>query len=167
METKGRKVNPEHIEKLKELVNQSPFWSHLDMKLVDIAPGYARMEMVIDKNKHYNPFGSVHGGVNAALIDSATYWAAYYHQPEDAGFTTLDVSVTDLAMAREGKLTVHATAIKEGRSVCLCEAVVKDENDRVVAHGTSKLLVLTGRQTIGHALETMGYDKLPEKFCNE
>ena len=77
METKGRKVNPEHIEKLKELVNQSPFWSHMDMKLVDIAPGYARMEMVIDKTKHYNPFGSVHGGVNAALIDSATYWAAY------------------------------------------------------------------------------------------
>ncbi|MBP1552005.1 MAG: PaaI family thioesterase [Oscillospiraceae bacterium] len=164
---KGKKVNKQHIEQLMELVNQSPFWSHMGMKLVDIAPGYARMEMEIDKNKHYNPFGSVHGGVNAALIDSATYWAGYYHQPENAGFTTLDVSVTDLAMAKEGKLTVHATAIKEGRSVCLCEAVIKDENDRVVAHGTSKLLVLQGRQTIADALKAMGYDQLPDKFCDE
>lgn len=163
----SRKVNPEHIEKLKTLVNESPFWSHMGMKLVDIAPGYARMEMEIDPQKHYNPFGSVHGGVNAALVDSATYWAGYYHQPEDAGFTTLDVSVTDLAMAKEGKLTVHATAIKEGRSVCLCEAVIKDQNDRVVAHGTSKLLVLQGRQTIADALASAGCDNLPEKFCEE
>ena len=161
-----KKVNPVHIEKLMELVNHSPYFSLLGIKLVDICPGYAKVELDIDKNKHYNPFGSVHGGVNASLIDTATYWAAYYHQPEDAGFTTLDVSVTDLAMAKEGKLTVHATAIKEGRSVCLCEAVIKDENDRVVAHGTSKLLVLNGRQTIAHALKNMGYEELPSKFID-
>lgn len=161
-----KKVNPQHIEQLMALVNDSPYFTLLGIKLKEICPGYAKVELDIDKNKHYNPFGSVHGGVNASLIDTATYWAAYYHQPEDAGFTTLDVSVTNLAMAKEGKLTVHATAIKEGRSVCLCEAVVKDENDRVVAHGTSKLLVLQGRQTIAHALESMGYDKLPEKFID-
>ena len=160
-----KKVNPLHIESLMALVNESPYFSLLGIKLVDICPGYAKVELDIDINKHYNPFGSVHGGVNASLIDTATYWAAYYHQPEDAGFTTLDVSVTNLAMAKEGKLTVHATAIKEGRSVCLCEAVVKDENDRVVAHGTSKLLVLQGRQTIADALKSMGYDNLPEKFA--
>ena len=160
-----KKVNSLHIESLMALVNESPYFSLLGIKLVDICPGYAKVELDIDKNKHYNPFGSVHGGVNASLIDTATYWAAYYHQPEDAGFTTLDVSVTNLAMAKEGKLTVHATAIKEGRSVCLCEAVVKDENDRVVAHGTSKLLVLQGRQTIADALKSMGYDNLPEKFA--
>lgn len=161
-----KKVNPQHIEKLMDLVNQSPYFSLLGIKLVDICPGYAKVELDIDKTKHYNPFGSVHGGVNASLIDTATYWAAYYHQPEDAGFTTLDVSVTDLAMATEGKLTVHATAIKEGRSVCLCEAVIKDEKDRVVAHGTSKLLVLNGRQTIAHALKNMGYEDLPPKFID-
>ena len=159
-----KKVNPEHIKSLMDLANESPYFSLLGIRLVDISPGYAKVELDIDKTKHYNPFGSVHGGVNASLIDTATYWAAYYHQPEDAGFTTLDVSVTNLAMAKEGKLTVHATAIKEGRSVCLCEAVVKDENDRVVAHGTSKLLVLQGRQTIAHALANMGYANLPEKF---
>ncbi|MBQ9844718.1 MAG: PaaI family thioesterase [Oscillospiraceae bacterium] len=161
---KKKKVNPLHIEKLMELVNNSPYFSLLGIRLMDISPGYAKVELDIDKSKHHNPFGSVHGGVNASLIDTATYWAAYYHQPEDAGFTTLDVSVTDLAMAKEGRLTVHATAIKEGRSVCLCEAVVKDDNDRVVAHGTSKLLVLNGRQTIAHALRNMGYEELPAKF---
>ncbi len=160
-----KKVNPEHIKSLMALANESPYFSLVGIKLVDISPGYAKVELDIDKNKHYNPFGSVHGGVNASLIDTATYWAAYYHQPEDAGFTTLDVSVTNLAMAKEGTLTVHATAIKEGRSVCLCEAVVKDENGRVVAHGTSKLLVLQGRQTIADALKNMGYDNLPEKFA--
>ena len=160
-----RKINQEHINKLISLINDSPYFTLLGMKIVDISAGYAKIEMEID-NRHMNPFGSVHGGANASLIDTVTYWAAYYDQDEQVGFTTLDVSVTNLAMAKQGKLTAVATAIKQGRSICLCEAVIKDQTDRIIAHGTSKLLVLQGRQTIADALDVAGYDNLPPKFLD-
>ena len=161
-----KKINPEHINQLVEIANSSPYFSLLGMKIVETGTGYAKVEMEID-NRHMNPFGTVHGGANASLIDTVTYWAAYCDMDEEAGFTTLDVSVTNLAMAKEGKLTAVATAIKQGRSICLCEAVVKDQNDRIIAHGTSKLLVLTGRQTVEDALKVAGYDSLPEKYIEQ
>ncbi|MBQ7283718.1 MAG: PaaI family thioesterase [Oscillospiraceae bacterium] len=160
-----RTINPQHISQLIEIANNSPYFSLLGMKITETGTGYAKVELDID-NRHMNLFGSVHGGANASLIDTVTYWAAYCDMDEDAGFTTLDVSVTNLAMAKEGKLTAVATAIKQGRSICLCEAVVKDQNDRIIAHGTSKLLVLQGRQTIADALKVAGYDSLPAKYLD-
>lgn len=159
----NRRINPDHLSRIMEMTNGSPYYRLLGIRLVELGSGYAKMEMQAE-HKHMNPFGSVHGGAYASMIDCATYWAAYCDQDEDAGYTTLDLSVTDLAMSRGGLLTVHAKAIKEGRSVCLCEARVEDETGRIVSYGTSKLLILRGRQSIADAVRSMGVSDLPPKF---
>ena len=158
-----KKINPLHIEKLKEVVNQSPYSALLNMKLVDLGPGFSIIEIDID-TKHLNPFGSVHGGCYASLIDSAAYWAAYSNKDEDSGFTSLDLEVTNLAMAYSGKLIATATAIKEGRSIVLCEVTMTDEQGKIIAYGTSKLLSLHGRQSVSDILKSMDCDPLPVKF---
>lgn len=158
-----RQINPLHIEKLKEVVNQSPYSLLLNMKLVDLGPGFSIIEMDID-SKHLNPFGSVHGGCYASLIDSAAYWAAYCNKDEDSGFTSLDLEVTNLAMAYSGKLIATATAIKEGRSIVLCEVTMTNETGKIIAYGTSKLLSLQGRQSVSDILKSMDCDPLPVKF---
>lgn len=160
---KDKKINPLHIEKLKEVVNLSPYSELLSMKLIDLGPGFSIIEMDIEP-KHLNPFGSVHGGCYASIIDSAAYWAAYCNKEEDSGFTSLDLEVTNLAMAYSGKLTATATAIKEGRSIVLCEVTLTDENGKIVAHGISKLLSLQGRQSVSDILKSMDCDPLPVKF---
>lgn len=160
-----RKLNPEHLQRIMQMTNSSPYYQLLGIRLVELDNGYARMEMQAE-HKHMNPFGSVHGGAYASMIDCATYWAAYCDQDEDAGYTTLDISVTDLAMSRGGKLTVNARAIKEGRSICLCEARVTDEDGRIVSYGTSKLLILKGRQSIADAVKSLGIEELPPKFLD-
>ena len=160
-----RKLNPEHLQRIMDMTNSSPYYQLLGIRLVELDNGYARMEMQAE-HKHMNPFGSVHGGAYASMIDCATYWAAYCDQDEDAGYTTLDISVTDLAMCRGGKLTVNARAIKEGRSICLCEARVTDESGRIVSYGTSKLLILKGRQSIADAVKSLGIEELPPKFLD-
>ncbi|MBQ8507121.1 MAG: PaaI family thioesterase [Clostridia bacterium] len=166
MNNSERKINPEHIRQVIDMTNSCPYYQLLGMKIVELGSGYARVEMDAE-HKHMNPFGSVHGGCYASLIDSATYWAAYWDQDEDAGFTTLDLSVSDLSMARAGKLVVEATAIKEGRSVCLCEAKITDASGRIIAFGTSKLMMLKGRQSIADAIRSLGYADLPAKFIEE
>ena len=158
-----KRLNPLHIEKLKQVVNQSPYSLLLGMKLVDLGPGFSIIELDIS-SMHLNPFGSVHGGCYASIIDSAAYWAAYSNKDEESGFTSLDLSVTNLAMAYSGKLTATATAIKEGRSVVLCEVTLTDENGKIIAYGTSKLLTLQGRQSVSDILKSMDCDPLPVKF---
>lgn len=161
----SRKLNPAHLSALMEMVNQSPYFSLLGIRLVQLAPSYARVETDVT-NRHLNPFGTIHGGVYASIIDTAAYWAAYCNQTEEAGFTSLDLAVNNLAMANHGRLIATATAVKEGRSICLCEAVIEDENGKILAHGTSKLLMLQGRQSVADALGNMGHPPLPPKFLD-
>lgn len=166
MKNSERKINPAHLRRIMEMTNACPYYRLLGMRLTELRSGYARVELEIE-DKVMNPFGSVHGGCYASLIDSATYWAAYCDQDEDAGFTTIDLSVSDLSMARAGRLSVEASAIKEGRSVCLCEAKISDESGRIIAFGTSKLMLLKGRQGIADAMCANGCSDLPPKFLEE
>lgn len=161
----GGKINPAHLEKVMQLTNSCPYYSLLGLRIMELGSGYSRVEMDVEK-KLMNPFGSVHGGAYASLIDSAAYWAAYCDQDADAGYTSLDLSVTNLSMARSGKLTATGTAVKEGRSMCLCEVTVRDEAGKLIAHGTSKLLILKGRQSISDAICAAHCPDLPEKFLD-
>ena len=48
--------------------------------------------------------------------------------------------------------------------MCLAEATVVDENGKWLAHGTSKMIVTKGLQTIEDALKFTGAEALPPKF---
>jgi uncharacterized protein (TIGR00369 family) len=156
-------INPEHIEAIIEMANSSPFYKLLDLEICEISKGYARVETGLSKN-HLNLFGVLHGGVYASLIDTAAYWSVYCDLGEDAGYTTIDLSVSNLSMAREGKIIAEGKSIKTGRSICLTEATVRSANDKLLAHGTSKLMILDGRQTVNQAVDAMGFRALPPKF---
>ncbi len=161
-----RILNPDHIAELLNLINDGPYFRLLGMKVVELAPSYSKVELDLDQ-KHLNPFGAVHGGVYSSLIDTAAYWAAYCELDEGVGCTSLDVSVSNLAMAKAGKLIACGASIKIGRSICLCEATVKDSGGIALAHGTSKLMILDGKQSINQAIEAMGHPMLPPKFITQ
>lgn len=156
-------VNQAHLDMLMEAVNASPYFKLLGMEIQELGFQTAVVKLEIG-GKHLNPFGTVHGGVYASLIDTAAYWAAYYDQEESAGFTSVDVSVTNLAMSATGTLIAKAKAIKEGKSICLCEASIYDEQEHLVAHGTSKLLMLHGKQSVADVIKMMGCGDLPPKY---
>lgn len=156
-------LNPEHICALLSLLRDAPYFSLLGIRVSDVQKGYARVEMDVER-KLMNPFGSVHGGAYASALDAAAYWAAYGGVEESAGYTTIDLSVSNLAMAREGRIIVEGRALKQGRSICLCEAEARDEGGRLLSFATSKLMVLSGKQSVGDLLKNLGRDALPPKF---
>ena len=82
---------------------------------------------------------------------------------EDAGYTSMDVCVNNLSMMKEGTLIAEGRTIKCGRSMCLCEASITDSEGKLIAYGTSKLMVLQGRSV----LQMMGVKALPCKFVGE
>jgi len=158
-------LNPEHTRALLEMINQAPFFRHLSMEVRTLDPGYCRVEVDLD-TKHLNPFGGLHGGVYAALIDTAAYWAVYCDIDEDVGLISLDLKVDNLSTARDGRLIVEGKRIKVGRSICLSEATVTDGEGKLLAHGSSKQMVTPGLQSIPEAVAAMGHQPLPPKFLD-
>ncbi len=154
--------NPEHNQVLMKLVNQSPFFQLLSMSIEDIGIGYADLRVEMGK-KHLSPYMAIQGGVYSALIDAAAYWAVYAELEEGAGLITMDVTVNNLASVKEGILMARGTRIKMGRSICLAEVTVTNESGKILAHGTSKLLITQGLQPISQIAELAGMT-LPPKY---
>ncbi len=135
------------------------------MRITDMGKGFANVEVDIE-NKHMNPFGGIHGGVYSSLIDTATFWAVYCDVEENAGLISLDVKADNLAPVKEGRLFVEGKRIKSGKTICFAEAVITDGKGKVLAHGTSKMMVISGLQTIGQAVSALGHKPLPPKFIS-
>lgn len=135
------KVNPAYVEALKSTVKKSPYPTHMRMALTRIEIDRADVVIALD-DCHLQPYGIVHGGVVATIIDTATFWAAFLRLPEEAGLVNVDLKLNYLQSVVDGKLIARGTCLRPGRSISYSEARVYDENENLVAHGTSTLMVL-------------------------
>jgi uncharacterized protein (TIGR00369 family) len=93
-----------------------------------------------------NPMGHVHGGWALTLIDSATGCAGLSLLPAGSGFATVE---TKANMSRPitkdtGRVRAEARVIVQGRKIISAEAKVVSQDGKVLAHGTSTLMVLGG-----------------------
>ena len=137
-------MNPEYLAVLYRMINESPFPSHLPMRVVEVAMDAARVELDIAPF-HLQPFGIAHGGVIATLIDTATFWAGFAPLPQDAGLVNVDLKLNYLQTVSSGRLIATGRCIRSGRTMSYAEAYVRTIDDRLIAHGTSTLMVLPGK----------------------
>jgi uncharacterized protein (TIGR00369 family) len=136
--------NDNYINKLIEMVNTSPFPHHLRMQLVSISVDQAMVKLKTEQC-HLQPFGIVHGGVLATLIDTATFWSVFLRLPEDVGLVNIDLKLNYLKSISTGLMTAQGRCIRAGRTINYAEASVKDKEGNLIAHGTSTLMVLPGK----------------------
>ncbi len=136
------KPNPEHAKALAAFVDTSSFPALLSMRMNRLEMGAA--EFVIDvEPKHRQLMGVVHGGVMAALIDTAAFWAVYFAiEDESRWLTSVDLKLNYLAPATGGRLIARGRQIKTGKTLCYAEARVVDEDQKVLAHGASTLMIV-------------------------
>ena len=158
-------LNPRHIEELIKLINSSPYYQLLSMVMEDLGTGYSVISLDME-SKHLSPYQAIQGGVYSSLIDAAAYWAVYPELDPESGLITLDVTVHHLASVKSGKITVKGRRIKVGRTICLAEAAIESQEGRILAQGSSKLLVTDGLQTIDQ-LAALANTTLPPKFIAE
>jgi uncharacterized protein (TIGR00369 family) len=115
----------------------------LAFRLIEVGDGTAVFEG--EAGEHLlNPAGIVHGGWALTLIDSATGCAAHTLLPAGVGYTTVETKVnfSRAIRADTGRVRCEGRVINQGRQIISAEAVLKGQDGRVLAHGTSTLLVL-------------------------
>jgi uncharacterized protein (TIGR00369 family) len=139
----------EHIERMVHgELPQPPIGKLLGMKLVAAAPGEATFELDAD-DRHWNPMGTLHGGILCDIADGAMGIAFASTLEEGESFTTLELKINFLKPVWKSKLTARGRIVKRGRTVGLTECDVFDAEGSLVARATSTCMVLRGDQAKG------------------
>src|SRR5690348_17890322 len=116
----------------------------MGMRLASMEIDRCTVELEIER-RHLQPFGIVHGGVLATLIDTATFWAAFLRLPDDAGLVNVDLKLNYLKAVVRGHLRAEGECLRAGRQISYTVASVYNEDGELVAHGTSTMMALPGK----------------------
>lgn len=98
---------------------------------------------------HYNPLGTVHGGVMATLLDSALGCAVQSLLPAGTTYTTLELKVNYLrpVTVKTGTIYTEGKIIHLGGRIATAEARMTDAAGKLYAHGTTTCIILRPSST--------------------
>jgi acyl-CoA thioesterase len=131
-------VSEDNVEKLKAAEAAEPIASFLKMELVELTPGYARVEMQV-RPEHLNFNGLVFGGIIMCLADQAfAYGINSLVMPSIA--TQFNIQL--IAGASVGDvLTAECRPVKSGRRIGFSEMVVTNQSGKLIAKAAGTTVV--------------------------
>jgi uncharacterized protein (TIGR00369 family) len=114
----------------------------LGMAIEELQRGRVVVSIVADE-VHENPMGTMHGGVIAALVDTAMGCAVMSTLPADRMFTTLDLSTNYIRSITKtsGLIFAEGAIVHVGGRVATAQARVFDTAQTLFAHATSTCLI--------------------------
>jgi uncharacterized protein (TIGR00369 family) len=121
---------------------QPPIAQAMTFWIIEVGDGFAAFEG--EPGPHLlNPMGNVHGGWALTLIDSAAGCAGYSLLPAGFVFSTIETkaNLSRPIMSETGRVRAEANVVVPGRRIISAEARVLSRDGKVLAHGTSTLLV--------------------------
>jgi uncharacterized protein (TIGR00369 family) len=153
-----RNLNPAYVKAVEKAVNSCPYFNLLSMEIKGLSWGESHLE-IMAQEKLVQPFGMVHGGVFASLIDAAAFWAVYTQVPEDLGMTTVELKLNYLAPLSAGRMIATGKSLRVGKTLCLGEASIVNGDGTLLAHGTSTMMILKD-------LKIQGAEQGPSKYLD-
>jgi uncharacterized protein (TIGR00369 family) len=123
-------------------VPQPPIAATLGFRLAEVAPGFALFTMTPEL-RHYNPIGTVHGGVACTLLDSCMGCAVHTHLAKGQGYTTLELKVNLVRpiTATTGPVRAEGRTLHVGRRSATAEGKLLDAKGNLLAHGTTTCMI--------------------------
>jgi uncharacterized protein (TIGR00369 family) len=93
--------------------------------------------------EHYNPLGTVHGGIAATLLDSVMGCCIHTTLKAGLGYTTVEIKVNFVrAMTdKTGPVRVEGRTINVGSRIATSEGKLYDGAGKLLAHGTTTCLI--------------------------
>ena len=129
------------------------FDAAMGLRYVRVSAGELVAEMRIG-DQHLQPYGLVHGGVYAGMIEALCSTGAALSAMDRGGSAVgLENTTAFLRAARGGVLRCVARPLHQGRSTQVWQAEVRDGEDRLLATGRVRLQVLErGREAAGEVV---------------
>ena len=137
------------LELLRKMIARQlpapPIAEGLGFLLVEVEEGRAVFEGVPGPHL-LNPLGSVHGGWALTLIDSAAGCAVHTILSPGIGYTTVETKVNFTRAIRPdgGLVRCEGKVVSRGRTIATAEARLISADGKLLAHGTSTLMIFPG-----------------------
>ncbi len=93
--------------------------------------------------QHFNPLGSIHGGIAATLLDSVMGCAIHSTLKAGSGFTTLEIKVNYVRPMTDktGIVRAEGKVINVGARIATAEGRLVDPAGKLLAHSTTTCLI--------------------------
>jgi uncharacterized protein (TIGR00369 family) len=123
-------------------ISAPPIAELVGFTITAAAPGLVTMELPIGEY-HYNPIGSVHGGIAATLLDSVMGCAIHTMLPQGRAYSTLELKISYIRAVTlaTGAVTATGRVINVGRKAAFAEATLTDSSGKLYATGSTTCAV--------------------------
>lgn len=126
---------------LTKVKNNTPFWSLINMDLVDVKKGWAKVRLPYDK-KLDHAYGSAHGAAVFAPADSAVAMALQGLVEKDEVFTTVEMKINYIRPFSKGEIIAEAAITHKGGNIAIGEVDVRDSQGRLVAKALATYMIM-------------------------
>lgn len=116
-----------------------PLAERMGISLTECSPDRVVATMPVEGNTQ--PFGLLHGGANAVLVETIGSIGAAIHAGPGKMVVGLDISCTHHRSAREGVVTAVAEPLSLGRTVTCYEVRITDSEGRALCTGRLTCLI--------------------------
>lgn len=118
------------------VLHSLPFARLIGMRLIDLQKGIAVISLDI-RDDLKQPNGILHGGVTAALIDTAMAFAVRTHLAPTQPTATIDLTVHYLRPHISGTITCTAKVVRAGKRIFTVSADVVNGSAKHIATAVS------------------------------
>jgi uncharacterized protein (TIGR00369 family) len=132
MARSSKSVQHMAAEELRERLRVTNTAKQFGFELDDVAPGRAVLRMEVDE-RHKQVHGVVHGGVLAALADTAGGLATYMAMPRGTRVATIEMKINYLEGVAGGSVTADARVVRRGRHIAVVDCDVRSDDGTLVS----------------------------------
>lgn len=136
-------IAPDLIDRLRARFEGNSVQQFLRFHLADLALDRATMTVEFRPDFN-NGGGAIHGGILAALADTAVACALSTNFNGKMGFATSNLNIHFLRRAKSA-VTARAQIIKKGNRVCVGQVEMHDAEGKLVATCTTDFILTTSK----------------------
>jgi uncharacterized protein (TIGR00369 family) len=122
--------------------NNGPFVKAMGLEITSATLDRVVGVLELDPSRHAQPWGITHGGVYCSIIETlASIGAAINVMGDGKTSAGIENQTSFLRSISSGRVEAIATPIQRGRQMHLWQVEIRDEQQRMVAHGRVRLVI--------------------------
>jgi uncharacterized protein (TIGR00369 family) len=157
---KKKTTNPERlaIREITRRLNQTNTATQFGFVFREVSPGRVVVGMRVAK-RHLQVHGVVHGGVLAALADTAGGMAVYMKLPPRSRVATVSMTINYLEAVAGGEVLAQAELVRLGRNLAVVDCDLFDHNKRIVAKALMTFAIISRGVQVAPASPPASYEE--------